>query len=267
MAAFRPLFSLRGIHEFFAGGLCAALDFVPTPGCERLADNAGLLIRRAGGSLTVFFDPDRTGALPDEGLFDFRVLSQDAYFYNYTDGISPEAGKLLYFCSDSPGLPADGRLSREAWVSGADLCPEGLVPPELVPGLPTALFRIRIAAGAKKLENPSYYLPLRARRTTWQYYISGPGIAGDELCVTAPGAEEAFEYRGQVDLPNGRPASHFRSKAPLPLLHDQPLCYSLRERHNGRLLVRKLPVPSPRLLARENFDGEEVLTSQMFVNL
>ena len=267
MAVFSPLFSLRCTHEFFSGGLCASLDFVPTASCERLINNANLLLRQDAGRLTVYHDTERPGAIPDEAHFDFRVQARDNDFPNYTEGLAHEAGKALYLCNTGSDQHPDGRLTREDFLSAADLCPLGLVPSELQAGSPVPPFLIRISAGVQRPENPIYLIPLRARRTTWQYFICAEGSVGSDLYVATQGESDAFEYRGEVKLPNGRQASHFRSRTQLPLLHDQPVHYALRERYNGRLVVRKLPTPSPRLLSRENFDGEEVLTSQMFVNL
>lgn len=267
MADFRPLFSISSTHEFFSGGLCTHLDFVPTPTCEYLLKNAEVLLRQTSGKVALYYDADRPGALPDVTHFDFCVHAHNGDFQNYTDGITAEAGKSFYFCNTHENLHGDGCLSREASVSSADLYPEHLIPPELLQEAGHSAFLVRITTDVRGLENSAYVLPLRARRTTWQYLISGSGIVGTDLYVAAPGGEEAFEYRGEVTLPNGRPACHFRSRTQFPLLDDQPTHYALRERYNGRLVVRKLPTPSPRLLARENFDGEEVLTSQMFVNL
>jgi hypothetical protein len=266
MAAFRLLFSLRCSHEFFSGGLCTSLDFVPTAACEHMINNAGLLLRQDAGHLAVYCDADRLGAIPDAAHFDFHARARDYDFPNYTEGLATEPGKTLYLCATGSDRQADGRLSREDFLSSADLCPEPLVPSELRAGSPSPAFLVRLS-DTQRRENPAYFIPLRARRTTWQYFICAPGMAGSDLYVATQGDSEAFEYRGEVDLPNGRQASHFRSKVQFPLLHEQPVHYALRERYNGRLVVRKLPTPSPRSLSRENFDGEEVLTSQMFVNL
>lgn len=267
MAAFRLLFSLRCTHEFFSGGLCTSLDFVPTASCRHLICNAELLLRQGAGHLAVYYDADRPGRMPNEAHFDFRALARDNDFQNYTEGLAPEDGKALYLCHNGTDEPPHGRLSREDFLSSADLCQRELVPSELQAGPPIPVFLVRISAGTRHLENPAYFIPLRARRTTWQYFICAQGVVGSDLYVATQAESETFEYRGEVDLPNGRRVSHFRSTVQLPLLHEQPAHYALRERYNGRLVVRKLPTPSPSMLTRENFDGEEVLTSQMFINL
>ena len=267
MGSFFPLFSLQATHEFFAGESCSALDFVPTADCERLIGNGQLLLRHGAGGIRVFYDADRAGALPDTANFDFGVYSRDNDFQHYTDVTFLEAGQKLYFDSARTPPGANGRLSQGEYASLADLSPENKIPTEIKRWRAPPLFLVRISASASDLESHNYFIPFRARRAAWQYYISGKGITGPELYVAAPSGEEAFDYRGEATLPNGRPASLYRSRAQLPLLQYQPSQYSLRERFNGRVVVRKLPTPSPRSLAREQLEEGEVLISQMFVNL
>ncbi|MBS1189260.1 MAG: hypothetical protein H6R10_1052 [Rhodocyclaceae bacterium] len=265
MGGFSSLFSLQGTHEFFSGAACPAFDFVPTPACRRLVANGEVLLRREGARLAAYYDTDRAGALPDTAHFDFLAYCRDSDFHNYTDAPLMDAGRMLYF--DSADADDGGRLSRNEYVSAADLRPESEIPDEFRQrGMP-ALFLVRIAAGARDLAGRAYFVPFRTRRTAWQYYVSGKGVVGTDLYVAAPGGEEEFDYQGDVGLPNGRQASLYRSRTLLPLLNDQPVHYALRERFNGRLVVRKLPVPSTSSLARETAEGGEVPTSRIFVNL
>lgn len=268
MGTWQSLFSLRSHHEFFGGGVCSTLDFVPTPGCDHLLLNAGVALRKGDGRLTAYIDTDRIDALPTDALFDFCAHSRDRHFLNYTDGLSPHEGGTYYLCNTPGDSAADGRLSRSDHVSGDDLVSNDRIPPELRPARPPApLLLIRIAIDSRTAKAPSYSIPFRARRTHWHYYITGPGIAGADLYVSDTNGEEAFEHCGERELPNGRLACHFRSKEPLPLLHEQPARYSLYVRDNARPIVKWLPMPSPRSLGGTPLNGAEELASQMFVNL
>jgi hypothetical protein len=269
VSAWFPLFSLHSSHEFFAGGVCSTLDFVPTSSCDRLLLNAGVVIRQDGGRLTALADGDRLGGLPDTPLFDFHGYTSDPNFLNYTDGLALGSDGICYLCSTFADPAEHGRLSKNAYVSNDDWHAQSRIPPELLPEKPpTPAFLVRIAVD---MRNPTtahaYHIPLRARRTNWHYYICGSGVAGTDLYIADTSGEEAFEYCGEAVLPNGRSADHFRSKNPLPLLHRQPALYSLFDRHSARSVVKFLPTPSPRLIGRENLNGEKEPASQMFVNL
>lgn len=263
MAAFVPLFSLRVSHEFLAGAACAALDFVATDASRKLAANCGMLIRGGSGGVSVYYDPEHPAALAGDDCFDFRVHVVDPDFHTYTDAPLCTAGSILAF--DSRNADGEGRLCRGDHVSAADLCAPGELPVGLVPAGMPPLCVARIAAAAP---GRRYEIPFRTRRTHWQYFVTGKDVDGAALTVAASaGGAADFEYRGDVGLPNGRVSSVFRSTLPLPLLHEQPLQLSLRQRDNGTVLIRRLPLPSSRSLASEGSGGERRLLSQMFVNL
>jgi hypothetical protein len=267
MGAWHPLFSLSCRHEFFSGDTCTALDFLPTSACQRLMSNSGVILRKAAGEITAYADVNRLNSLPEVAHFDFRAQSYDRTFLNYTDGTFLQAGKFLYLCNADRDVYADGRLSKESYVSNADLYPQERIPPEFQNDGPPPLLLIRIVVDVRTPMGRTYHIPLRTRRTNWHYYISGSAFLGTDLYVADAKSEEAFDYRGDIVLPNGLSAIHFRSKTPLPLLHDQSFRFSLRERYNGRTVVKWLPTPSPRIIGRENSDEEEAMASQIFVIL
>jgi hypothetical protein len=271
--AFRPWLSLQCVHGYFDHGLCTAVSLTPTAACQRWLHTPWLVLRSAPGQLKVLVDDQGLQALPARLGLDFVAHARDAAFHNYTEGLPPAQG-LAFVCNETAGLeptdmdmgPSRG-LSRQTWLGPADHCAASEVPAELGPIAPGALVAIRLWLDTSAAHEQHYHLAMQARCTTWQYFISGLNCAGDALCITGPGADDAFEYRGDLTLPNGQRASHFRSRMPLALQRNASPNWALRDKLSKRLLLRRLPCPSPHALMRENFDGEEVVTSPMFIHL
>lgn len=269
MSGFLPLFALTCRHEFFAGGACPGIEFVPTPACARRVFNAGLLLRQGGGRLVVHYEAERMAALPEAASLDFLVRARDPEFMAYTEALPQPAGQLLHFDARPASDGRDIRLSQGEQVSEADLRPLDQVPADcrVHPGVPP-ICSVRVHTVGALRQGQEYSIPFRARRTTWLYYVSGKSLAAADLYVTGQGgAQDDFDGGRELTLPDGRRVCMFRSTRPLPLLREQPRRYVLRARFSGRAVLKDLPVPAPRGLGRETQEEIGGLTSPMFVNL
>ena len=269
MTAFMPLFSLGCRHEFFAGGACPAVEFMPTLACGRQIASAGLLLRQGGGSVCLYYEVEHPETLPEAAAFDFLMYVRDPEFAAYTEGLPKAAGQALHFEAWPEEGPQEVRLGRDGQVSAADLIPADQAPREcrMYSGV-APVCSVRIHAGGALLHGQAYYLDFRARRTTWLYYVSSKGVAALSMHIARNGGTTGdFDGGSLVMLPNGLQACVFRSTSPLPLLRDQPRRYALKENASGRTVLKTLPVPSPRGLGHETQNGVGGLTSPMFVNL
>lgn len=265
MARVRSLFSLVATHEHHAGGVCPDVYFVPTRACRGALMRSGLLLRTGEGGVSVFYEAVSEDALPDRGEFDFWAYSRDGDFLRYTDIRFNDEERYLYF--DSRRAGEGGRLSQGEHAAEADMAEASEIPQELLYWQAPPLFMVRIVTGEEWPAGTSYAVPFRARRTTWRYYVSGKGVNGADFYVAAASGEEAFDYQGEVVLPNERPASLYGSRGVLPLLRESGERYSLRERFNGHVVVRNLPLPAAGDLSRDAALPGEGWVSPVFVNL
>lgn len=269
MADYRPLFSVRVRHESFGDNAGRCLEFLPTSACSQVLDKSELLWRNVADGLVVFYDAERLAALEPAAHLDFQVHCRDDRFHFYTESCSGGADRasqqILFF--DAAKAAADGRLSRDDYVGAADLVPLATLSGDWsLRGMPP-LMCVRIATGLAEAGERHYHLDFRARRTVWLYYLSGRGVEGESLRIEDGAGRLEFAYDGECQLPGGRSACRFRSTAAHALLREPNMRLSLRERFNGRVLVRHLPTPDPSALAWENLGTGRVQVSKVFVSL
>ncbi len=141
---------------------------------------------------------------------------------------------------------------------------------------PIALLIVRIGPAALEGQGPEpYRLSFDARRTIWRYHFLGP-LAQREAFIQdqtpTPGDRMEFDLRGTTELPGDRVAKTFVSRDALVLRQRSDHRFQLRERSNGRgngsgrILMRRLPVASPKGLGTAAIDGREIIVSDIYVN-
>lgn len=288
MSSYRLLFNLSVEHDFFAGGPCPVLDFVPARESTVTAANTSLLIRSTSNGVRVYYDQDNVEALAlcaaeaGEPLrLTFKAFARDYCFYNYTAPTCYREDSVLFLHNREPVVDDDDRrrLHRAEHVS--DLNFERLDSPRIA-GLVDGEDRgkrlvciVEIGISGQACPSfsgqsdavPDYYMRFDARRTVWKYYFLGQ-TARKNACIAGSDEGVEFEYTGREVLADGQTASTFRSKKPLPLHNRPDLRFHLRDAAsgNGKIFIKRLPVASAARLHRETVDGKEVLISEIYVN-
>ena len=227
MSSWTPLLRVDAGHGYFRDGRCAPLAFEPSEASAALACRAGLIVRPQPGALT--------------------VLCSTEAFVSEAD-LRPTASEAL-----APLL-----TKRDATVR------------------PVAVLRLRLADAVTALAEGAtsapraYRLDFRPRETHWRYLLLG-GLAERAASVVDPEGSTEFERTGETTLPGDRAAVAFVSRTRIPLQERSDRRFQLRENGNngsngGRVLIRRLPVASPREIHREIVDGRDALVSDIYLN-
>ncbi|SEL38290.1 hypothetical protein SAMN05216359_108109 [Roseateles sp. YR242] len=108
---------------------------------------------------------------------------------------------------------------------------------------------------------------LPARATVWRYCLFGDWPE-DALEVHDPAGAISFHPPTAERLDDGRTLLALHSRAPIVLAERSQARLQLRCRQAGlsRVLVKRLPVPGPQHLAREEIDGAATLVSEIHVH-
>ena len=293
MSRYAPLFSVTVGHGFFADDACPAVGLALDAPSATLAARAGLLVRTRPGRIAVLHDESRRDALamwaadgPESFRLDLQVTSGDPLFSDYTEPGTARDGAILAFDGATATPDPEGgryRLSKEEYVSEQDF--EDLTSDRVTSALtprallvrPLALIRIPLADEAGALLDPgdgdagrAYRIDLRARETYWRYLLLGD-LAERTSSITDLDMGAQFDFGGEALLPGNRKALAFRSTTRIPLSERSDRRFQLRLEGangsgNGRVLVKRLPVATPRGIYRETIDGESAFVSDIFVN-
>ena len=105
-----PLFSLRALHDYFADGLCGALQWQPSASTRQQLARYQLVFRGERGGGTVYY---RAGISPLDQYLEtapmvFWLLNDDLAFGDYTELVQT-AGGMRYF--DNLRAAPDGTLN------------------------------------------------------------------------------------------------------------------------------------------------------------
>jgi hypothetical protein len=292
MGPYLPLFSLEVEHSYFPGNVCRSLGLVPTAESARRLERTGCLLRPTDRGLIVLFDASAADALRmhagdvDEPLrFHFLARATDPAFANYTDATIGASPSLLMLDSRRAALDEGSgrwRLHAAAAAGAADL--RGLDSPEAIEALsvherrapPHFAVSVGIEAAevaqAARGQGRRYVCRLEARATVWKYVLFGDLAEAtkdqDEVLVVDLG--QAFQFAAAVGerLPDGQSVLTVRSAAPIALQERSERRFQLRRRGSGtdKVLIKRLPVASPRQLSRETLGGIPTLVSEIYVH-
>jgi hypothetical protein len=127
---FNTLFSINLKHSYYASGLCADFDIVPTAECQANMRRFGLGAKLVGGVLLVYFEqtPATIGPrlkMEDWTPFRFMLQLRQSAFYNYT--MLPNSRKPFFFSNlddngaEKPQNTEGSFLSKNTTPDATDL--------------------------------------------------------------------------------------------------------------------------------------------------
>lgn len=259
LGPYRPLIELAVEHTYCADAAHCALGFQPIAACVHWLAQTGALVRAGRAGLTLFAD---AGAppLPPEAVFDFEVASADPLFDNYTAGLDAPDGLIPHFDSADGSFDAAGgiwqlhaaqHVGRQATRSRLRLT---LRPPIASATAGTAVTRL--------------VLPLAARATYWRYLLLGDWD-GEAPEIVDTARQVGFEPAIAEPLADGRSALAIRSSVRIALAERPERRFQLRSqraaRGAARVLIKRLPVASPRRFGLADIAGAPALVSEIYV--
>lgn len=283
MSAYKRLFKIVIRHGYYSNPVAWELDFFPSPACQKIINNARLILKRETSGISLFFNETSREVLglyaadPFESLsFDFKVFSRNPEFENFTQlPVSPQ--KILFFCSGSALLQASGeyRLSRERFVSDADLklLDSRQIAPLLTPRerliRPLCILSIDPKEGSGSLfDSKVFSFEFNVRRTIWKYYLLGK-YSKQVLSIVDLANEIVFSHKGCEKIFGNMDAQVFESDRAIPLA-QVPLCQFQLNRQSAnstRTLVKRLPAAScDQMSRRMNRENQREYVSQIFIN-
>lgn len=286
MIAHLPLVRLEARCEYFENGACRDLQFVLSPSSIGLARSRNLLVRCMHDSITIYAtaggEPTRAVGSEETLTLTTKVFAGDTDFANYADLDGRSMDRVFRFDSSRAMKGNEGsgyRLHEAPWAGTTDLMP--VTAPELdgvldarerlAPPLAVVTLHVNPREVADAARVPSYYFAFRARRTVWKYYVLGATQKEAALSIRDPdGTVEFVAGTGSPErLGNDRSAVTLLSNSPIALRERPNQRFQLRSNtpDGGKVLVRRLAVPSPRQLAKEIVNGREVAVSEIYINL
>lgn len=281
MGSFQSLFSIVVKHRFFTGEACLNLDFIPSLQSQKRLDRIGLLTRSTENGIHVFYDSDQSDALqyeiedPDEPFrFQYRVFSRDPFFKNYTEEPVYKMDTLLYFDGGN-AREEEGffRFHEAEYVSEVDAQPlDAPIFSEILTKKdrlvkPLCVFDIPISQAEFKGKPKHYAVKFDSRKTFWKYYVLGDFFEKKPY-IADLNHEMEFEFGGTEPLPGNKTAFIFRSISSIPLREKLDVRFQLRAQNggNGKVIIKRLPVPSASQIATETINGKESVISEIYVN-
>lgn len=300
-----PLFRLAVGHAYFADGRARGLRFEAAADTARRLRRADVLERQDGASLSLLGPADAADQLRHDSTepLTWWVRATDPAFAIYTEDAARRPQELLVVSPPDEG-PADPQGPDTALPAVTPL-PEVTVrvmaivqraggaqgptqeggyalsgeaawrPPFAVLCLPPDALAVPAAASSAPAR-PDASRPdsismlrwsLHPRRVIWKYCLFGDWSEDALDIVDADGTVSFFPPAAEQG-PEGRPLLALRSRVPLALAERSDTRLQLRCRQSGvsKVLVKRLPVPGPRHLAREEIDGAATLVSEIHVH-
>ncbi len=284
MTRYSPLLRIGIKHGYYQDSPARDLEFIPTQACERLMANAGIILRKDGDRVSLFFDEDHSDALQlyaDDPLsplvFNFKLVSKNSIFQNFTQLPNFPSGDIgflssekavqqsggIYSLTHEPGFSTSDSISLTSKEIQAMLSrPEQLIPPLCI----VAIYPLE--AAELLVEEKIYELAFARRRTIWKYYLLGK-YADTDLSVVDLDRKVSFVQKDNEVLPGGQRARVFESATPMALTQVQNRRFQLR-RKNGQsssILVKQLPGASPDQVGiRTDQNNQEESISEIFIN-
>lgn len=270
-------------HRYFADGRARGLRFEAAGDTARRMRRADLLERQDGASLWLLGPADAAETLAADSPepLTWWVRATDPDFPIYTDDPARRPDELL-LVEPSPTDPPQPQVRvMKIWrgpAGGASPVPDGHYPlsgeaawrpPFAVLRLPPSALQPTQPDQANQAHPSPAHLrwALAPRHLVWKYCLFGDW-SEEALDIVDAGGQVRFEGPVVERGADGRPLLALRSSAPLALAERSDTRLQLRCRQSGvpKVLVKRLPVPGPQHLAREEIDGAATLVSEIHVH-
>ena len=283
MSAYKRLFKIVIRHGYYSNPVAWELDFFPSGTCQKIINNAGLILKKETSGISLFFNEASREVLrlyaadPFESLsFDFKVFSRNPVFENFTQ-LPASPKKILFFGGSTALLQAGGdyRLSRDLFVSDSDL--KSLESRQIAPMLtrterlirPLCILSIDPKEATGTLfDSKEYFLEFGVRRTIWKYYLLGK-YTKQAISIVDLANKIVFSQKSNERIWGNMDAQVFESENPIPLT-QVPLCqFQLNKQsaNSTRTLVKRLPAASCDQLGRRmNKENQKEYVSEIFIN-
>lgn len=283
-------------HRYFADGRARGLRFEAAGDTARRMRRAGVLERQDGASLWLLGPAGASQTLTEDNPepLTWWVRATDPDFFLYTDDPARRPDELLLVAPatsaaepapaavQTPEAPAAPNMPNtpntpevqvmKIWRGPANDTrppPDGHYPlsGEAAWRPPFAVLQVPPSA-LQQPEPPSHLRWMLApRHLVWKYCLFGDW-SEDALDIVDAAGDVSFAAPVAEHGADGRPLLALRSSAPLALAERSDTRLQLRCRQSGvpKVLVKRLPVPGPQHLAREEIDGAATLVSEIHVH-
>jgi hypothetical protein len=263
-------------HGYFGSQADTPLSVRPIDSSIRVMTNHGLWWKERPGGFILMYDSRHAGSdrgkdsvLSEGVVLRFVLRLKDPYFFNYTEGPAPEAGRNIYYFHNRPG---SALLQADSQVSGGDLfetVPQGMPVRRKYPlgslagrpfDQPFAILRLRLRPWLADI----YSIEFKARASKWHYILVGrhlQDLQNPAIIVNNGVPKETFDGPQNVRLRDGRPALSFVSRNPIKL-SERPgaMCMLVEGWDDGagkyKVVMPALPVPDVRVISRAVAAGE-----------
>ena len=283
MAQYKLLIKIIVEHEFFSGSLCQGLDFIPTESSQKIIANAGLIIKKESGGVSLFYKNDDLEVLhlfaddPGKMNFCFKVYSQDSFFLNYTDLPKMVKSSILYFDNRlvRKRKPRQIELTKKKYVSEKEFVDINSEFLEAVLSkkdkLIRPLFVVNICAKdkidylfdeQKNITSKEFLIRFNTRKVYWKYILPFQKEPDCDLHIFDEKGKNKFIREKNEILPEGMTGIVFKSKEKIPLIDRSPYRFQLREKKSltEKIIKQRLSVPSVKLI-----QGDKDI-SEIFIN-
>lgn len=271
MAHFKPIFTLRVEHNFFADGRCSNLLFVPTPSTRRVLQQYQLLVKAEETGFSVIIDQDFLVPFDDDAVLRFEAFAQDPYFSFYTLETQNKTLPLYY---SSKNITADNTSLVLTDEQPAEL--QGTTPARVArakPGDKKPLLIVDIDLNGAEFANSRQNsapieraIQFSTRDIYWKYYFFGE-LAKLELDIhdLSPQAAVVFD---PSDEPVARNGKAFISQSPIAMNSEPKQRFQLKDKNNsGKILIKRLPNAGINLISRSrDLRGQQILVAEIYVN-
>ena len=254
MSAVVRLVEVVVTHDYFSAAALCQFDFLPDMATLDWLRRSGCILRAQGDRLAIFGDAARV-AVAAATTLTFAARPCDPNFDRYiapTEEIA-NAGPLLVF---------NTRLATAAGTDGSfDLSAActAVGDATLVDSEPGVGFVILIATDGPL--GAEFRIGLRSRSVRWKYLLAGDWTAA---CLVVAGGATAFTRQAAMVLANGETAIVFLSDHPISLGDRSTRSLRSHDEH-GAVIVRRLPLPNPANIVREDPADSASLIAEIYV--
>jgi hypothetical protein len=271
---FKIAFDVEILHSYFQNNSCDCLQLIPTGSTSVFANKYGFRFNEKTNGISVYFSSENSLAavfnyitsVTGSSCFEFDMVSTDSNFNNFTDLPIDWLGQLIF----------DSRSSSNSFANGTLLLGETMLAMES----PTSTGSLKIhfddILNYQDKNGASHFrLQFNARSTQWQYYVINKSSLLLENPAIVGKSETGFTGPENVTIQSGQAALFFSSDTLLPLSEVPDTQFDLvnnpdasmptAKKNKARIIFKGLPNPGIKHLGVTTSEGENLISSPMYV--
>lgn len=246
------IFSIEVSHQYFGWKGNSGLKILPTDPTLKLFQKFGFNINYQSSSVRIFSSKNRVEnqdylkyieRVFEGNCFEFKLISEDTNFYNYTEITLEGLGSFNYNSSSSSNTKLqDSTILNFIGLEKGDI---------------QEFAKVQINFNDLAGETKRFLIKLNSMKSRWEYYlINSSGLKLESPFISQIG-DKTFQKKGKKKIENNQNAILFKLEGePIPLTRKVKYRFNLLDqlghstsvlgkKNNDMVIFKGLPNPKP----------------------